>query len=295
VLKLSGVTGASGAVYVTSGGGAVWVADGIFRIDPTSLSVAAGLDTAPNNDDGGLAVDDRAVWATDFNNNVVRRFDPHSGKLVASIAVDSPTGIVEADDGTLWVSSHHQGSVVHIDAATDKVIGSVVVAPAGVDGPSAVAIGDGSLWVDIPRTGSLVRLDERSGALLHTTAFHAFNPVGGIAVTPDSVWLSEGSTGTRIARVDPVSGAVLTMIDTQGNVAYLAADGSNLWFLAAPPTESSQVSTLLAAVLEEISDTGVVERKIQMGQGVGPGGVTVAYGAVWVTTVSAPVVVRIPL
>ena len=264
------------------------MSDGLYRIDPTDNAVAPGLDTTGADDDGYLAVDADSVWGADYTFGKVRRFDPTSGRLLATIAVDTAEGIATTPEG-VWVASHHSGAVMYINRSSNAVTQTVQLQPPGDAGPQGLTVGMGSLWVDVPNPlGTLFRLDALTGAMQTQWQFPSVNPCGEIAVTQSSVWVVE-CDGTHVMRVDPTTNTVAPPIDTKGNVDGIAADGDNVWFVTGgfPGDE-------VPGYLEEMSNSGAVLRKIAMGSGFVSGGVVVAFNSIWVSAASAPVVLRIP-
>lgn len=289
-IHLPSVTGSGyGANELRSSSDGVWVSDGLFRIDPTDDAVAPGLDTKGADDDGYLAVDADSVWGTDYTFGEVRRFDPASGRLLATIGVDTAEGIATTPEG-VWVASHHSGAVMYIDRSSNAVTQKVQLQPPGYNGPQGLAVGMGSVWVDVPNPlGTVFRLDAHTGAVQAQVQFPSVNPCGEIAVTQSSVWVVE-CDGTHVMRIDPATDTVAPPIDTKGNVDGIAADGDNVWFVTGGYFGGDEVP----GYLEEMNNSGAVLRKIAMGTGFVTGGVVVAFNSIWVSALSAPVVVRIP-
>lgn len=290
IIQIPSVTGSGyGANELRSGSDGVWVSDGLFRIDATDDAVAPGLDTKGADDDGYLAVDADSVWGADYTLGVVRRFDVASGRLLATIGVDTAEGIATTPEG-VWVASHHSGAVIYIDRSSNAVTQKVQLQPPGDSGPQGLAFGMGSVWVDVPNLGTVFRLDAHTGAVQASVQFpSSVSPCGEIAVTQSSVWVVE-CDGTHVMRIDPATDTVAPPIDTKGDVEGIAADGDNVWFV----TGGSLAGDEVPGYLEEMSNSGGVLKKIAMGSGFVSGGVVVAFNSIWVSALSAPVVVRIP-
>ena len=135
--------------------------------------------------------------------------------------VTLPTGKesswAEVSPDAVWVASLQPYVLHRIDPKTDREV-------AKIDLPgnpcSGLAAGFGSLWV--PLCGaipSLARIDLATNAL---SAVYKIGPAaeeGGVAVSPDSVWLVTDKTGS-LTRINPADGSVK-------QVVHLPADSYN--------------------------------------------------------------------
>ena len=100
-----------------------------------------------------------SVWQTDYENDVLVRIDPVTGKVVATIPVASAPAGVAVTEGSVWVANEHNGSVQRIDPATNKVVATIPVGPVAPNGPQIMTAGPGGVWVGIQHTGQIVRVD----------------------------------------------------------------------------------------------------------------------------------------
>jgi streptogramin lyase len=157
---------------------------------------------------GELAVSATDVWITDFNNDVVWRYDLSNGQFTSS-PVSDPADVGVDVAGNAWftqpgdVNAPGTSNIGRIDAATGAVTmtpttdGSTTVAPRSV----AVA-SDGQVWFTARFTPQAVgRLNPATNAV---TIFPTPSNPGpqDIAASPDgTVWFTQITKG-NIARID---------------------------------------------------------------------------------------------
>jgi virginiamycin B lyase len=116
---------------------------------------------------------------------------------------------VLAAGGALWVGSTGPFAIHRIDPKTNRVSARTMVPGEPCAG---LAAGFGSLWVPLcsePR--SLARLDLKSGRLMAVLPIGPAAAEGGIAASPDSVWLVTDDQGA-LTRLDPRTGQVRQIV-----------------------------------------------------------------------------------
>jgi YVTN family beta-propeller protein len=241
-----------------------------------------------------MGVGEGSVWVSDYNADQVYRLDAATGKQIAVVKLppgSSPEGITDAG-GAVWVADHHGGSISRIDPQTNKVAAKVVVGPPGSSGPQGIASGLGSVWVDVPNINSVVRIDPTTNKI---TAFIAFPfnmaPCGGIAVGTSAVWVTGCLDGTTVARIDPATNTIASILDVSGEVIQPAAVGNTVWFVASGDPDST---TALPGYLIHLRGDDTVAASYELPVGFITGGTTVAFGSIWISDFSHPRVMRIP-
>jgi YVTN family beta-propeller protein len=271
---------------------AVWTAGGLWRIDPTTNAASGPLTSSDQSGDIGSG--EGSVWASDYNNDLVRRYDPATGQLQAVIqlpAGSSPEGITDAD-GAIWVADHHGGTISRIDPATDTVVANVKVGPAGASGPQGIAAGLGSVWVTLGNIDSVARVDPATNTLQAHIPMpgQAMSPCGGIAVGETAVWVTSCLDGTLVARIDPARNKVATILDVGGKVIQPAADGNTVWFVAGGDPDFAPAS----ASLIHLGADDRAQARYALPKGFISGGTAVAFGSIWLSDWNKPLVLRIP-
>jgi YVTN family beta-propeller protein len=171
-------------------GRTAWVAtnipQGIARIDYDRRSVqtrivsAIRLERAP----AAIAVGAGSVWATDNQQDVVRRIDPDSGRTIRTIRVGNDPVAIAAEDDAVWVANRGDSSLSRLDPRTNSVTKAISVG----ESPVAVAVGESSAWVANSGDGSVTRIDRRTNQVVESI------PVGhrpqGVAVAGGAVWVT---------------------------------------------------------------------------------------------------------
>jgi YVTN family beta-propeller protein len=271
---------------------AVWTAGGLWQIDPTTNAASGPLTSSGQS--GDIGTGEGSVWASDYNNDLVRRYDPVTGQLQAVIqlpAGSSPEDITDAD-GAIWVADHHGGTISRIDPATNTVVANVKVGPTGASGPQGIATGLGSVWVTLGNIDSIVRVDPATNTVQARIAMprQAMSPCGGFAVGQTAVWVTSCLDGTLVARIDPARNKVAAILDVGGKVIQPVADGNTVWFVAGGDPDLAPTS---ASVLHVDADDRVLTR-YALPKGFISGGAAVAFGSIWLTDFTKPLVLRIP-
>jgi streptogramin lyase len=142
---------------IRSGLGAVWVTvydahdkPAVYRVDPrtaTPTRVARGqLVVAAGSD---------SLWtATDAAGANLRRVDPATGRVLATVPVPRITRVASAP-GAVWACT--DAKLYRLDPNSGQVVGTPVALEAR---PVALAVGEGSIWVgEGGRETAIVRLD----------------------------------------------------------------------------------------------------------------------------------------
>jgi streptogramin lyase len=181
------------------GPGAVWVAlqgdDQVRRIDPATGKL---LDQYPLKEPTALAVDGQTAWVATADGRLHRidtatgavtapattelvyrilvgqggmwlmtadgkvlRADRRTGKVVAQVAGTFQAADLAVGAEGVWVYDQHQGAVLRIDPATNRVARTIpVISRPLVEVYSRVlALGDGAVWVLDKAGEALVRVD----------------------------------------------------------------------------------------------------------------------------------------
>lgn len=184
----------------------------------------------------------------------------------ATIRVGKTADWVAIGDHAVWVGSTGPNAVSEIDPRTNTLIATV---PLPGNPCAGLAIGHGGLWVPLcAKPNTLARVDLHTHAVKLMAGIGPAAPEGGIASSPDSVWLIVDRKAT-LARIDPTSGRIRQAIhlpDGSFNPLYSAG---RIWVTRA---EGEGVTVVDAA-------TGRVATTVASGPG--PRFLTSGAGAVW--------------
>jgi virginiamycin B lyase len=139
---------------------------------------------------GNLAVHGTDVWMTDFNNDVLWRYDTVSGQFTR-FDVPEPADVVIDAAGIAWFSAPLENAIGRLDPAT----GAVTLTPTGVTPRSLAIATDGRIWFTARFTPQGVgRLDPATGDVV-TFPLTDVGPQD-IAAAPDgSVWFTQTTKG----------------------------------------------------------------------------------------------------
>ena len=177
-------------------------------------------------------------------------------------------------DDAVWVSNGPKNTIHRLDVKTNQVFATIEV---GKRPCSGLAAGFGSIWVplcgDRPNVENgakpaLARVDIKSNALVATIPVGIANSEGGLATSPDAVWVLSDNKST-LSRIDPKTNKVAAEIAVApGSVACVFGDGA-IWISS--PDKS--VVTRVDIASNSVSDTVPVGPK--------PRFMTVGAGSVW--------------
>jgi YVTN family beta-propeller protein len=171
-------------------GQSAWVATnippGLVRVDydrasaTSSVVKAIPLAHAP----AAIAVGADSVWAIDGEQDVVRRIDPDSGKVLRTIRAGNAPVAITVGEGAVWVANGDDDSVSRIDPRTTSVTKAISVG----DQPAAVATGGGSVWVANSGDGSVSRIDPRTDRVIDR--YSVGHSPQGVAVSGGAAWVT---------------------------------------------------------------------------------------------------------
>ena len=146
--------------------------------------------------------------------------------------------VLAVDGNRLWVTGYApalkgaanvsgiQGPahLQRIDAETGKLLGEVTLPD---NSPGGLRVGAGAVWLSGQQNEESTELLKVDTATMRVAARIQGIDTGDLAVTPDTVWATDGVGGLR--RIDPATGRVVTTIDLHSNKLYAAG-----WVVAGP-------------------------------------------------------------
>jgi YVTN family beta-propeller protein len=171
-------------------GKTAWVAtnvpQGLARVDYERSSAesrivrSVPLPRAP----AALAAGFGSLWATDSEQNLVRRIDPDSGRTIRKIRTGNDPVAIAAGQGAVWVANRADGSVSRIAPQTNSVIRAISVG----ESPVAVAVGEGAVWVASAGDRSVAKIDPRKNEVVKTIPVE--HRPQSVAVASGAIWVT---------------------------------------------------------------------------------------------------------
>jgi YVTN family beta-propeller protein len=171
-------------------GQTAWVAtnvpQGLARIDYDRSSAesrivrSVALPRAP----AAMAVGFGSVWATDNEQDLVRRIDPDSGRTIRKIRTGNDPVAIAAGHDAVWVTNRGDGSLSRIDPRTNSVIRAISVG----ESPVAVAVGEGAVWVAKAGDRSVAKIDPRKNEVVKTIPVE--HRPQSVAVASGAIWVT---------------------------------------------------------------------------------------------------------
>lgn len=182
---------------------------------------------------------------------------------IATIRVGATADWVAISPDAVWVGSTGPDAVHRIDPKTNKRVATVKLPGEPCAG---LTMGFGSLWVPLcSHTSTLARIDLHRNVLTAVLKTGPAGPEGGIAVSPDSVWLVVNKNGS-LARIDPDTGTVRQTIQVPpGSYNPFYSDGQ-IWVTHVDGAEVTSVDAKSGALLGT-AKTGPNPRFLTAGAG----------------------------
>jgi YVTN family beta-propeller protein len=266
--------------------------EGLYRIDPETEK--ATLVFKPPSPGGALAADEATIWATSFEENVVRRIDAASGKVIATIKVGLNPDRVALTDDAVWISNHRGGDVTRIDPETNRAVARVKVGPKGPAGPQSIEGGAGSVWVGVPNISAVVRIDPATNKVVKTidVDIPGVVPCGDFAINESDVWLTS-CQGISVLRIDARTSEPVALLSVGARAGSAFWVGDKLW-LSVEPREGLPGGDAPGGLVH-IDDENRMADAISLGHDFAGGESIVAFGSLWVTDYAHGKIVRVPL
>jgi virginiamycin B lyase len=185
--------------------GSVWVgaAEGrdIRRLDENSVAPEDGAITIGRTPQS-LAVGDKELWVTAFDDGVVRSVDPVTGTVEDAVigSKDDFPADIAFGFGSLWIADVAADLVRRIEPETGELITEIEVG----SGPTELVVGEGSVWS--------ANYNDRTISQIDPATDQAGKPIviggrpGDIAAGNGFVWITRPGDDS-VVRIDPKTGA----------------------------------------------------------------------------------------
>jgi len=217
---------------LAAGGGAVWTTgipgSAIDRIDPSTDGVTLTIPLGGARA-SALAFGLGRLWVADTTDETLLEFDPLSGALRRTFALDLSPNALAVGAGAVWATDYAAGLVARIDPRSG---GSIPIRVG--TGPVAVAVGGGAVWVANSLDSTVSRIDPISDTVTATNSVGSY-PVA-IAIDGSSVSVADEDSST-ISRLDARTGRLVGTSATRGDPTTLTTAGGRVWVGARPGQE----------------------------------------------------------
>ena len=168
-------------------------------------------------------------------------------------------------DDSVWVSNGPKNTVHRLDVTTNKV---AAVIPVGARPCSGLAAGFGSVWVPNCIDKTVSRVDIKTNKVVATIAASPSASEGGIAASPEAVWLVTDAKGV-LSKIDPATNTVTGTVEVPSASAGVTYGEGLVWV-------TTPAKNMLTGVDPK---TSKVVYSIEVGPG--PRFVTTGAGSVW--------------
>jgi streptogramin lyase len=175
--RARGIVESGGSVWVTISGGS------LLQLDPVTLHLQRSI-AIPGRPDA-VTVVPGSVYVTDDHDRALRRIDPRTGRLIATVSIAGSTAgnpsVATVYGDSIWV--FEGSSVVRLARRGERVLDRITLPAAG----ASMAAGTGGVWV----TGrfGVARIDAGSGRLGRPVRIAG--GAAALATTGDAVWVAD--------------------------------------------------------------------------------------------------------
>ena len=176
-----------------------------------------------------VAVGYRSLWA--LSGSTLARIRPETGKVIARIPLPTSAPYnVWIGGGSVWVVDDAGGRLLRVSPATNRLVARIAVG----DGAADMVFSGGSAWAINHRDRGLVRLDLATNAVTRVATIPGDAPER-MALLAGSLWIT--GRGTDLLQVDPATGAVRATIEIGASGIDVVPSADALWV----PTRSAAV------------------------------------------------------
>ncbi len=285
-----GASTGQGGGLIASDGTTIWVSTdtSIVGIDPTTNLITARINVPRTAFSSPIAVTKGAIWldAPDAHPLTVDRYDPATGKLVASVPVRDALWPVAAE-GAIWIDQQSGGAAFRIDPATNKAVATIRVGTGGPIGLGAVASGAGAIWVVDGDASSIAEISPTTNNVVRTISTAGSFPWAYASMTVGSgaIW---GTVGGSLTKIDPVTGAAAWTANFDGTLNKPLLHPDAIWVGLVTQTTSTAGIEL---ALDPTSGVPLDALQIRDGQ---VSDAVEAFGSVWLVLGHQGLVERFP-
>jgi YVTN family beta-propeller protein len=151
---------------------------------PASISERFPVAASEETYRSAMTVGAGSIWLAEHDGGAVRRMDPATGAITATVRLgDSPSAMVFGH-GSAWVANDVEDTVTRIDPRTTSVVRAISV---GTD-PVGLAVGPDAIWVANSGDGTVSRIDPETNTVAETISV-GHRPLG-VAFADGVVWVT---------------------------------------------------------------------------------------------------------
>ena len=218
------------------GFGSVWVAScgdkSIVRISLQNNQVVVKIPLSLADDEGSIVAAENGVWVLSDVKGMLKKIDPGTNKVVASIHVKPNSFAAMAGHGSIWITNtgdvkvNENGSLQRIDPKTNKVVNTIAVGRQ----PRFLAVGEGGVWVFNQADGSVSRVDPQTNKVVAVIECGVPGTGGDIAAGEGYVWVR--AKKELLLVINPQSNKVIATFGPPAGSGAVRARGGYVWISA---------------------------------------------------------------
>jgi Uncharacterized conserved protein len=178
-----------GEISLAFGAGSLWIltdsAGTLSRIDPNTNTIKTNIKV--NKHSYCATFGYNSVWITTSRDpGFVQRIDPKTNTVVSTIPVGPNPRFLAAGENGVWTLNQKDGTISHIDPASNKLIATI---NGDVPGPGGdIAVGDNKVWVRSKKGALLLTIDPVNNKVLNK--YLPLCGSGAVRVSNKYIWVS---------------------------------------------------------------------------------------------------------
>jgi virginiamycin B lyase len=146
-------------------------------------------------------------------------------KPIAIFPIEGTPDWQVVTDDAIWVTNGPKNTIHRLDIKTNQVAATVAV---GAKPCSGLTAGFGSIWVPNCGDHTVSRVNMKSNTVEATLPIGPAESEGGVAASPDAVWLVTDKAG-KLSRIDPKTNKVSAEISIPANSAAVLYGEGAIW------------------------------------------------------------------
>jgi len=194
----------------------------VDRVDAATNRVVASIPTTIGDSEGGVGVGETGVWLIADAQGSLLHIDPATNDVVAKVKTVPGSFVAAAGEDAVWVTSTENNLLSRVDPVSHKVVARVAVGPS----PRFLAVGQGGVWALNQGDGSVSRVDPQTNRLVATIQVGVPGDGGDIAVGEGFVWVA--AKNVPLTKIDPSTNKVAVQFVGKGGDAVRVGRGA-IW------------------------------------------------------------------
>jgi YVTN family beta-propeller protein len=211
-----------------------------------------------------------AVWVASQTDGTVSHIDPATNQVISVILLEKGLSNIVATYDTIYVTNHDLSNVYWIDPVAHSMVREVEI---GAGTHLKIAADSKYLYVAAPRSGRLQIRDRFSGDLLKELAVAS---CWDAAISEYGLWVQTGPDMETIVHIDPASMSEVQRVELEDGISKIKYFDGYYW-LGVHGDEAKRILKVDPQTYQVVAELTVETGETLYGMGAGEGAVWVAF------------------